>query len=134
MEDVPAWTILTLMTFVLISMIVVFGRAASGDNAVQAAAYAAARDASLSRGSDAVPHAIDAANRALGGNVKCAALNVTLGGNGLSTGLGQTGTVTATVSCTVSYTDLVFPGVSGLPGSFTISKTATSPVDPYRER
>lgn len=132
-EEAPGWAIYALCTIAMISMIIVFGRAAAADNTVQAAAYAAARDASLSRGGDAVPHAITAAEAALADNVNCTALDVAIGGNGLTTGLGEAGTVSATVACTISYTDLLFPG-AGLPGAFTVTKTAFSPVDPYRER
>lgn len=132
-DDLPGWTILTLFSIVLISMIVLFGRAGVVQNSVQAAAYAAARDASLSRGSDAVPHAIAAAELALGDNANCRDLDVAVSGNGLTTGLGEAGTVSVTVTCVVSYGDLVFPGLS-LPGSFTVTQTAHSPVDPYRER
>lgn len=134
LDELPGYALCTLIIISMISLIALFGRAASADNTVQAAAYAAARDGSLSREADAVPHATAAAQRALDGNVNCAALDVRIGGNGLSTGLGEAGTVTATVTCTIRYTDLVFPGVSGLPWSFTITKTAHSPVDPYRER
>ncbi len=133
LDDLPGWTILSIFAIALISMGILFGRAGVVENTVQAAAYAAARDASLSRGADAVPHAISAAQVALGDNVTCTDLDVTVGGNGLSTGLGEAGTVSATVTCVVSYSDLVFPGLQ-LPGSFTVTKTAHSPVDPYRER
>ncbi|GAA4484698.1 hypothetical protein [Microbacterium panaciterrae] len=132
-EDLPAWTILTIISVALLSAILVFGRAGVVEKTVQAAAAAAARDASLSRGGDAVPHAISAARIAMGSNVTCTSLDVRVYGNGLSTGLGQAGTVSAEVTCTVSYGDLVFPGMN-LPGFFTVKKTATSPVDPYRQR
>lgn len=133
-DDVPAWTLMALVAIVMISTIFLFARAAAATNSVQAAAYAAARDASLSRAADAVPHAITAARQALDGDVNCTDLNVTIGGNGLHTGLGQAGVVSATVSCTISYTDLILPGLHGLPGAFTVTKTAHSPVDPYRQR
>lgn len=133
-EELPAWTIYALVSLAMVSVIFLFGRAGSTDNAVQAAAYAAARDASLSRAGDAVPHAISAAQTAIGDNVACTNLDVAIGGNGLTTGLGEAGTVSATVTCTISYTDLFLPGLVGLPGSFTVTKTAFSPVDPYRER
>ncbi|WP_460002176.1 hypothetical protein [Microbacterium xylanilyticum] len=133
LEDVPGWAMMCLVAIALISLIALLGRGAAINNSVQAAAFAAARDASLSRGGDAVPHAIAAANTSLSGNVTCQSLNVQIGGNGLHTGLGQAGTVSATITCVVSYGDLVFPGWS-LPGTFTVTKTEHSPVDPYRER
>jgi hypothetical protein len=39
--------------------------------------------------------------------------------------------VSATVTCTVSLSDLLVPG---LPGSRTLTATFTSPLDPFRER
>lgn len=133
LEDLPGWAILSIGAIALVSIILLFGRHGYVNNTVQAAAYAAARDASLSRAGDAVPHAISAAQLVLGDNVRCTAMDVRVGGNGLTTGLGESGTVSATVTCTVSTGDLVLPGIP-LPGTFTIEKTAHSPVDPYRER
>lgn len=133
LEDLPGWTILSIGAIALVSVILLFGRHGYVNNTVQAAAYAAARDASLSRAGDAVPHAIAAAKIALGDNVNCTNMDVHVSGNGLTTGLGEAGTVSATITCTVSTGDLVMPGIP-LPGTFTIEKTAHSPVDPYRER
>lgn len=132
-EDMPNLAILLVGVVVpLIAVVVFMGRYGLADNSVQSAAAAAARDASLSRtAGEAVPHAKSAATIALTGNVKCASFDVSIGGNGLSTGLGETGTVSATVQCTINTSDLAFPFI---PGSMTITKTATSPVDPYRER
>ncbi|WP_234058061.1 hypothetical protein [Microbacterium sp. NFH-22A-Y] len=132
LDDLPGWTILALAAVTLFGLIICVGRGGAAANTIQAAAYAAARDASISRTvEEAVPHAQAAAATALGGNVTCIDLDVEIGGNGLSTGIGQTGTVTATVTCTIATSDISFPGV---PGSVTITKTASSPVDPYRER
>ena len=133
-EDLPGYTLLTLIAIGCIGIIALFGRFTMADNTVHAAAYAAARDASLSRAGDAVPHAISAAQLALRDNVNCASLNVTISGNGLTTGLGEAGTVSATVVCTITASELVFPGWNGIQTTFTVTKTAFSPVDPYRER
>ncbi|CAQ03316.1 hypothetical protein ACR799_08020 [Clavibacter sepedonicus] len=132
-EEVPAVAIVLVGVILpLIGVIMFMGRYGTADNTVASAAAAAARDASLSRTAvEAVPHAKAAAVRALEGNVSCASLDLSIGGNGLSTRLGETGTVTATVRCTINTSDLVFPLI---PGSMTITQTATSPVDPYRER
>ncbi len=83
-------TIMMIVALIPIIGVVVFlGRYGLTDNSVQSAAFAAARDASMSRGTDAVPHAKEAAQLALGDNAHCASLDVTIGGNGLSTGLGR---------------------------------------------
>ncbi|WP_243698436.1 hypothetical protein [Curtobacterium sp. PhB136] len=132
LEDLPPVTIMMIVALIPIIGVVVFlGRYGLTDNSVQSAAFAAARDASMSRGTDAVSHAKEAAQLALGDNAHCASLDVAIGGNGLSTGLGQTGTVTATITCRINTADLSVPFI---PGSMTITKTASSPVDPYRER
>ncbi len=132
LEDLPPVTIVIVLALVpIVGFVVFLGRYGLTDNSVQSAAFAAARDASLSRSSDAVPHAKEAAQLALGGNTHCASLDVSIGGNGLTTGLGQTGTVTATITCRINTSDLSVPFI---PGSMTITKTASSPVDPYRER
>jgi Flp pilus assembly protein TadG len=132
-DDMPALAILLIGIVVpLIGIVVFMGRYGMADNSIQSAASAAARDASLSRTeADAVPHATSAADTALAGNVNCSTLDVSIEGNGLHTALGQTGTVSATVRCTINTSDLSFPLI---PGSMTITKTAVSPVDPYRQR
>jgi Flp pilus assembly protein TadG len=132
-EDIPGLAILLVGVVAPLILVVIFmGRFGLADNSVQGAAAAAARDASLSRtASEAVPHAKAAATTALSGNVKCVSLDISIGGNGLSTALGETGTVSATITCTISNSDLAFPLI---PGTTTITKTALSPVDPYRQR
>jgi hypothetical protein len=132
-EDIPGLAIVLVgILCPLIAVVIFMGRYGLADNTVQSAAAAAARDASLSgSASDAVPHAKEAAQVALAGNVKCESLNVVIGGDGLSTTLGQTGTVTATITCQIATADLAFPLI---PGSLTITETAASPVDPYRQR
>ncbi|MGO1628098.1 MAG: hypothetical protein ACTH07_08870 [Microbacterium sp.] len=133
MEDIPGWTILAVGTLVIISLVILGGRVTTAHNTVQAAAHAAARDASLSRTeATAIAHGTEAAYNALDG-YGCASLDVVITGNGLTTGLGEAGIVTATITCTVPTGDLVVPGI-GIPGEFTITKVGNSPVDPYRER
>ena len=130
-EDIPGLTIVLVgILCPLIAVVIFMGRFGLADNTVQSAAAAAARDASLS-GAAAGPHATQAAQLALSGNVTCQSLDVLIGGNGLHTALGQTGTITATIICRISTADLTF---SLIPGSLTITETAASPVDPYRQR
>ncbi|MFE2167818.1 hypothetical protein ACFXB3_22590, partial [Streptomyces sp. NPDC059447] len=54
-----------------------------------------------------------------------------LDSSGLAVPLGQVGTVTVTISCTVPLSDLLLPGV---PGSKTMTSSFTSVVDAYRSR
>ena len=133
-EDVPGLVIvIPAVLFVLAAFLLVFGQYANATNQVQSAAFAAARDASLSGDpTTATPHAIAAAQQSLtGGNLDCQPLEVNVDTSGLNTPLGVTGNVTATVTCTVHYTSFQFPGI---PTQSTITQTAVSPTDPYRER
>ena len=45
--------------------------------------------------------------------------------------VGTDGTVTVTITCTVTIADLAIPG---LPGTHTMTGTAASPIDRYRSR
>lgn len=131
-DDIPGLVIVLVAILCPVFAVVIFmGRYGLAANSVQSAASAAARDASLSRSGDAVAHARSAAKLALSGNVTCQSLDVEIGGNGLHTALGQSGIVTATITCRLDTSDLSLPLV---PGSITITETADSPVDPYRQR
>jgi hypothetical protein len=50
---------------------------------------------------------------------------------GFAAPVGSDATVTVTVTCTVTIADLAIPG---LPGTHTMTGTATSPIDSYRSR
>ncbi len=117
----------------LILVLVAGGRTALADNATQSAAYAAARAASLSRDAvTATANADDAARRAMNNaGIACTTLTVNVDASGLNTAIGTTGSVSAAVSCDVNLSDITLPGI---PGNRTMSSTAASPVDAYRER
>lgn len=117
----------------LILVLVAGGRTALADNATQSAAYAAARAASLSRDAvTATANAEDAARRAMNNaGIACTTLTVNVDASGLNTAIGTTGRVSAAVNCDVNLSDITLPGV---PGNRTMSSTAASPVDAYRER
>lgn len=117
----------------VIALLITMGRSAHADNATQSAAMAAARTASLARTPyDASVQAQAAAQLSLQqAGVNCAAISVTVDTDGFNSPLGVTGTVSAHVSCTVSRSDLSLPGI---PGAHTLTSTAISPVDAYRER
>ncbi len=132
-EDIPGLAVVLVgILCPLVAVVLFIGRYGLADNTVQSAAAAAARDASLSgSATDAVPHAKQAAELALAGNVHCQSLDVLVGGDGLYATLGQPGTITATITCSINTADLAFPLI---PGSIAITETAASPVDPYRQR
>lgn len=135
-EDAPGLILLIGgVLFTLTAALFVWGQYAAADGQVQAAAFAAARDVSLSRATDTTAtvtsRAETAARTSLTGNVDCGALTVTVEDAGLRTTLGTAGTVRATVTCVVRFHTLQLPGI---PNTGTVTKTAASPVDPYRER
>ncbi|WP_300640984.1 TadE/TadG family type IV pilus assembly protein [Nocardioides sp.] len=116
-----------------IAMIILGGRVEIAKQSVEAAAYEAARAASIERTqSEAISSGKSAANSSLNDQgLQCATTNVTVNAAGFNAPLGTTAQVTATVTCKVDVADLAIPG---LPGTRTITATASSPVDAYRER
>ena len=116
-----------------VALIVLAGRVAITTQAVDSAASASARTASIARtAGDANATARTAAASSLTDqNLRCVSTTVTLDTTGFSAPLGTPATVTATVRCVVNLTDLALPGV---PGTRTVTATATSPVDTFRER
>jgi hypothetical protein len=64
-------------------------------------------------------------------DLRCQRVDVDVDSAGFRTPLGQSGDVTVAVTCTLSMTDLLAPG---LPGSVQVSASFASPVDAYRER
>jgi Flp pilus assembly protein TadG len=109
------------------------GRLALAGNAVESAASAAAREASLSRDASSAQTAAEAMARTsmTQSGVNCLTLTVTIDASGLNAPLGNTGTVGASVTCTVALSDAA---MIGLPGTRNLNGSAISPVDAYRER
>jgi Flp pilus assembly protein TadG len=109
------------------------GRIVTSGAKIDAAAEDAAREASIHRtAASAQAAAQAAAAESLNDQgIKCASTSVSINTGGLSVPIGQVGTVTVTISCTVNLADLLLPGV---PGARTLTSTATSVVDQYRQR
>ncbi|MCX5106923.1 TadE/TadG family type IV pilus assembly protein [Streptomyces sp. NBC_00439] len=109
------------------------GRIVTSGAKIDSAAEDAAREASIHRtaaSAQSAAHAA-AAESLDDQGIKCASTGVSISTGGLSVPVGQVGTVTATVTCTVNLSDLLLPGV---PGARTLTSTATSVVDQYRQR
>jgi len=109
------------------------GRLVMSGAKIDSASEDAAREASIHR---TVAAAQDAAHTAAlesldDQGITCASAGVSVSTSGLNVPVGQVGTVTVTVNCTVSLSDLLLPGV---PGARTLTSTATSVVDQYRQR
>lgn len=109
------------------------GRLVTSGAKIDAAAEDAAREASIHRTAAAAQGAAhSAAAESLNDQgITCASTTVSVNTGGLNVPVGQVGTVTVTVNCTVSLSDLLLPGV---PGARTLTSTATSVVDQYRQR
>ncbi|MFF9818928.1 TadE/TadG family type IV pilus assembly protein [Streptomyces sp. NPDC014006] len=116
-----------------VCMAIAGGRIVTSGAKIDAAAEDAAREASIHRtAASAQAAAQSAAAESLDDQgITCASTSVNVNTGGLSVPVGQVGTVTVTVSCTVNLSDLLLPGV---PGTRTLTSTATSVVDAYRQR
>ncbi|GAA2767512.1 pilus assembly protein [Streptomyces paradoxus] len=109
------------------------GRIVTSGAKIDAAAEDAAREASIHRTAASAQAAAQAAaaDSLNDQGIACASSSVSIDTGGLSVPVGQVGTVTVTMSCTVNLADLLLPGV---PGARTLTSTATSVVDQYRQR
>lgn len=116
-----------------VAMIILGGRVELAKQSVDAAAYEAARAASIERTqSEAIAAGRSSAASSLNDqDVNCTSTNITVNAAAFDAPIGNTGQVNVTVTCTVNLSDLSIPG---LPGTRTITATASSPVDVYRER
>lgn len=117
----------------VVGLLVVAGRVNSANAAVEQAAADAARSASIARTPGAAStSALTSAQQSLAAQaLQCTTVNVTVDTGGFAASPGQPAAVTATVSCPVRLSDLAIPG---LPGTRTVSHTAVSSLDTFRER
>ncbi|MEU9062437.1 TadE/TadG family type IV pilus assembly protein [Streptomyces sp. NPDC048430] len=117
----------------LLLLMLAFGRVTDAEGAVDSAARAAARAASLERDAGGAQSAArTAAERSLQGEgITCRASQVTIDTAGYSLDIGVEATVQASVACTADLSDI---GLPGLPGAKTLRASWTSPLDTYRGR
>jgi hypothetical protein len=118
----------------LFTAAVVIGRTANVTSAVEAAAYDAARTASLAR--DAATAQADAyatvQQRLADRGVECVdGPQVVIPPEPFDVPVGEPASVTATVTCVVSYVDV---DIVGVPGDQSIEASFVSPIDQYRSR
>lgn len=118
---------------VFIGVLIYGGRLALAGQAVQQAADEAARTASISRSQDEADRTAAKSARATLAqqDLDCTVVRVHVDTSGFNAPLGQDASVTATVTCPVRVGDLAVPG---LPGTKTVTATAVSPIDTWRER
>ena len=115
-----------------VAMIIMGGRVEIAKQAVDAAAYDAARAASIERTQDrAIAAGRSAADSGLQDrDLHCATTTITVNADAFNAPVGTPGLITATVTCDVDLSDLTVPGV---PGHRVITATASSTIDAYRE-
>ncbi|MGP4001701.1 TadE/TadG family type IV pilus assembly protein [Streptomyces sp. 8N706] len=125
--------IITPLLIMFLCMAIAAGRLVTSGSKIDAAAEDAARAASISRTGPAAQEAAHAAaeESLTDEGISCAGTSVSVDTSGLNVPVGQVGTVTVTVRCTVGLSDLLLPGT---PGSRTLESSFTSVVDQYRQR
>ncbi|WP_046471381.1 TadE/TadG family type IV pilus assembly protein [Allosalinactinospora lopnorensis] len=124
--------VLSLGLLMLISVVVALGRFQVTAHAVEDAARAAARQASIARSAqDAQANAHSAAVTTLAAQgLQCTEMTVSLDTSGFTKSPGDPAQVSATVHCSVLLSETALPG---LPGSRDVTATFTSPIDTFRE-
>lgn len=124
--------ILTVGVGLLIALAIAGGRLVSAESAADHAAQAAARIATLHRDPAIATAAAEAAAREslAAQRLRCSALAVALDARGFARPLGTPSTVTATVRCTVDWSDIGLP----VSGEHTVESRFTSAIDQWRER
>jgi len=115
--------VLVPVLVMLMMLVVAFGRHVSAEGDAQAAAREAVREATLARSQ---PEAVLAAQAGAAASVPA---GLTCDPAVLEGAFVAGGTISATVTCTVSWADL---GMIGLTGSTTVHATASAPLDLYR--
>jgi Flp pilus assembly protein TadG len=124
--------ILAPVILFLLGLVIAAGRTSVAQGSVAAAARDAARQASISLTPGAAETAaLSSAQAALGQDgLNCDPV-VRVNVSGFGVPVGEPATVQATVTCRVSLSNLLVPG---MPGGRTLRATFTSPLDPYRGR
>jgi hypothetical protein len=119
--------VLTPVLFVVVLVSLVFGRVTEARQQVVEAARAGAEAAAVlpTVGTAQWVGSINAVINLLGRSHTCAHPAIEVDTSHFVPG----GYVTARVSCLVLLSDI---GIPGLPGSTTVSASATAPLDPYR--
>jgi Flp pilus assembly protein TadG len=125
--------VLAPVLVLLLGVLVLAGRVALAATSVEQAADEAARSASIARTAGAARRAArDGVTRVLAEqDLRCARVETVVDVSGFGVRVGLPAQVRTTVTCVVTLRDLALPGI---PGSRTVTATAVSPLDTYRER
>ena len=114
--------------FILLSLVLAYGRYASVTGLTESAARDAARAATTSRSLDSASARVTTITK---DTLKGAPESCATSGTGrlASDDFLPGDFITVVVTCTIDYSDL---GLPGAPGSRQITREFTSPLDPYR--
>lgn len=120
--------------FLILGLILAVASLSLGEQAVTSAAQSSARAASLATSQQDATQRVEAAftSELAQRGINCTDVSVSIDAAAFTTSPGQTSVITSTISCTLPYAQNI--PVPGLPGARTITTTATSPLDTYRER
>lgn len=116
-----------------VGLLLSFARLVLADQHINAAAATAARAAALER---TVPAAERAADQALSlalaeRDIACRSMGTVVDAAGVARALGESATVSVSVTCAVELSDISLPGI---PGTVSVTATRDAPVDPLRGR
>lgn len=125
--------LLTPALVVVLGLLVAGGRLWTARTTVAESADAAARAASLARDAGSAQVAgVDAGRAALtSAGLRCTAGAVQLQTAAFGVPVGTPATVRSRVTCTVSFADVLLPG---MPGSMVLQAQGASALDTYRSR
>lgn len=125
--------ILTPSVIAVLALLFITGRTMLAKQSIDAAAFDAARTASLARdGVSAQALARDAAVASLAAqSINCVTLAVVIDTSGFAIAVGEPANVTVNIQCEVTYADVALPG---MPGTANLTAAFTSPLDRYRGR
>ncbi|GGM23805.1 TadE/TadG family type IV pilus assembly protein [Dactylosporangium sucinum] len=125
--------IITPAVLALLATAVIAGRVNLARQSIEAAAFDAARTASLARTKvTAQAEALAAATSTLTAQgLHCSSISVAVNTTGFDVPVGAPATVTVIVTCQATFSDVA---LAGMPGRATLSASFTSPLDTYRSR
>ena len=117
-------------------MVMMGGEITMGKQVVEAAAFDAARTASLSRDADTARNnaRTAATDRLLQQGTRCNERRdeiTKVATGGFDAEPGEFASVSVTVTCTINFSDIALPG---MPGTYKYEATFVSPIDTYRAR
>ena len=118
---------------ITLGLLVIGGRIWFARTTVNEAANSAARAASLARSAaEAATVGRTAAAQSMSTDgLRCASSTVQINTAGFGVPVGTPATITATINCRVTFSDLLLPRV---PGGVAVTGTGASALDTYRSR